>query len=179
VLVRCCVRAGHATILPGEVALSESHKSGAVRNKKAYAAKLGQLTGDAFESAVCELLQGTFLDFQDVPRNPGGDGGIDGLTHELTRAYCCYGPVLQASPTTTSAELARKIIRKFRGDVRRILEIDAPNCAHKPNTVLEGVLAVPGVKLKAIRLVSNWVDAHRIIGRLNKSFKSYNEANSR
>lgn len=135
-----------------------------------YANAIARLVGDEFEAEVCRLLQRTFSGFQRVPRKPSGDGGIDGLSHRLTRAYCCYGLDLQPSPATTAKALRQKIVKKFTADLRRILELDGPKTSHRDNTVLEGILLPPKVKLETIYLVTNWFETNQLIGDLNGAF---------
>lgn len=73
-----------------------------------YARKLGHLSGDPFEDEIVIALQQTIVGFQRVPDKPHGDGGLDGISHNFTRAYCCYGLELQPGPGTISAAIRRK-----------------------------------------------------------------------
>lgn len=61
-------------------------------NASDYEKLLGGLEGDAFQDEVSARLGSLFSDFQRIPPKPSGDGGLDGLSHGHTRAYCCYGP---------------------------------------------------------------------------------------
>ena len=69
-----------------------------------YADYLGALEGNEFQDHVCFRLGRRFTDFQPVPANPGGDGGVDGLSHGLTQGYCCYGPERAHHHTTVDGD---------------------------------------------------------------------------
>jgi hypothetical protein len=148
-----------------------------------YAKKLGALTGDAFEIEVVVALQNSFTGgCQRVPDKPNGDGGIDGLSHNGVRAYCCYGLELQPGPGTLAARLRQKIAKKFKEDLRRILELNfvRKKLAHKPNLVLPGVLGDPPVqRIENITLVVNVFEDNQLIGDLKTAFAEYLKASAK
>lgn len=142
-----------------------------------YAKKLGNMIGDAFELEVVVALQQTFTGgCQRVPHKPNGDGGIDGLSHNSTRAYCCYGLEMQPGPGTLPARLRQKIVKKFREDLRRILELDivTRKLVHKQNTVLPGILGDPPIRrIENITLIANVFEDNQLIGDLKGAFAEY------
>jgi hypothetical protein len=83
--------------------------------KVEYEHALSLLTGDAFQEEVSVRLATNILSFQYVPRKPHGDGGLDGLSHDSERAYCCYGP--EFSSFKTAKELTADIVEKFKSDL--------------------------------------------------------------
>src|SRR3984957_2388364 len=93
--------------------------------KVEYERALSRLTGDAFQEEVSVRLATAILSFQDVPRKPHGDGGLDGLSHDAERAYCCYGP--EFDNFKTAKELTSDIVEKFKGDLRKLFELAMDN----------------------------------------------------
>lgn len=142
-----------------------------------YARKLATLTGDAFETEVVVALQQSFTGgCQRVPDKPNGDGGLDGLSHNGTRAYCCYGLEMQPGPGTLAARLRKKIVDKFKADLRRLLELDfvKKKLVHCPNKVLCGVVGDPPVqRILNITLVANVFEDNQLIGDLRTAFADY------
>lgn len=131
-----------------------------------YERTLNLLTGNDFEDEVCALLQKTFIDFQPVPANPG-DGGLDGLSHQQTRAYCMYGPKAEtARRKELPKQLERDIVAKFKKDLQRLFELSGRNGKHKENAELPKILAVDK-KIEHITLITNNFDGPKIIGDLN------------
>ncbi|WP_375758676.1 hypothetical protein [Corallococcus exercitus] len=143
-----------------------------------YARRLATLEGDDFQLEVCTLLGRNFFGFQSIPDKPGGDGGLDGLSHNHTIGYCCYGPEISgagASPT----DIKNKVLAKFYSDLRRILELDFPPNAkkgtkpvHAENKKL-GSIVRPGTKITQINLCCSWFEDNTIIGLLNATFEEY------
>ena len=140
------------------------------RSADSYAKLLCALEADAFEEEVCARLSAIFADFQRIPRKPSGDGGLDGLSHGQTRAYCCYGPEKEFK--TDARRLTSDIVAKFQRDLRKLFELE-----HKTRTVLThrptpelGTIIAPGRKLQHVHLVVSWFESHRIVGPLNKAF---------
>lgn len=141
-----------------------------------YQAKVALLSGEAFEDEVVRALTATFGGFQRVPAKPQGDGGLDGLSHKRTRAYCCYGPETQPGPGTLPGALRQKIVKKFKSDLRRLLELTIKN---KTNTSIEGVLGKsPSAKITVVTLICNVFEDKRLIGDLNDAFDLYLKASS-
>ncbi|GAB5546915.1 MAG: hypothetical protein SangKO_066750 [Sandaracinaceae bacterium] len=136
------------------------------------------LTGDEFERQVCRVLGDAYLDFQTVP-SEGGDGGVDGLSHGLTRAYCCYGPD-HTGKKALDKDLRNAIVGKFREDLRRIFELTTKGrtLVHSPNPALKEALG-GAAKISAIRLVCNVFKDKALIGRLNKDFQKCLKASKR
>jgi hypothetical protein len=134
-----------------------------------YAACLGDHTGDDFQQEVCRVLRKSFDDFQTIPSDPGGDGALDGLSHDATHVYCCYGPEHQTAMNVTAADLRKKIVDKFSSDLRRLLELDKA-LSHKENDVLTDILGATGKRICAIRLILNKFSDNKLIGLLKKAF---------
>ncbi len=130
-----------------------------------YATLLASLVGDAFQTEVSARLNSVMTGVQVVPQYPQGDGGIDCLSHNGTRAYCCYGP--EPNIAKTDRGRATAIANKFIDDLRRIFELEMlqGKLVHSDNDRLPTILA-PGVKIKHITLLSNWFRSHELIGKL-------------
>lgn len=144
---------------------------------ESYAKMLGSLEKDAFETEVCARLAAFISDFQRVPRKPSGDGGMDGLSHGQTTAYCCYGPEQEPFKTNLKG-LKDDIVEKFRGDLRKLFELkhdEKSKLVKKPNVEISTILA-SGCKIKRVRCVVSWFESHRVIGPLNTSLAKYKVA---
>jgi hypothetical protein len=130
-----------------------------------YAQALAELEGDAFEAEVCARLESVILGFQQVPSAPQGDGGLDGLSHDGQHGYCCYGPERDAFKNSNQRVAA--IVAKFTDDLRRLFELTTKgkNLIHAENVALGTILA-QGQRLVQIKLIVNWFNDHRIIGRI-------------
>jgi len=87
-----------------------------------YEQSLEALSGNEFQDEVSAYLQAVIIDFQTVPASPQGDAGLDGFSHHGERAYCCYGPEHNAFKKNKEREDA--IVEKFKGDLRRLYEVD-------------------------------------------------------
>lgn len=136
------------------------------------------LDGDNFQHEVSALLARNFIGFQSVPDKPSGDGGVDGLSHQQTVGYCCYGLELSGTAGQSAATLKQKICKKFKEDLRRVFELDLDpkgNPVQVKNEKLELILA-PGKKIKQI---CNWFEDNTIIGTLNEAFEKYKAASTR
>lgn len=146
-----------------------------------FVRRLSALTGNPFQEVIVQLLLRRFPSFQSVPAKPHGDGGVDGLSHNQTRAYCCYG--LEYVPTDKKTDVRRKLCEKYRSDLRRIFEVTPskskqgstrsrkPALEHEPNTELEAIFAA-GAKLTTIHLVSNQYEDNTVLGPLNSDFQN-------
>jgi hypothetical protein len=139
-----------------------------------YARTLSQLTGDGFQDEVCTRLHSAILSFQTIPRKPHGDAGLDGLSHDGEHAYCCYGPEHDAFKKPKDRE--RAIVDKFKGDLRRLFELDFEN--RKPirieNKEIPTILREGG-KLKHIKLIVNWFESHRVVGPISTAVAQYKQ----
>jgi hypothetical protein len=148
-----------------------------------YSRKLATLTGDAFEIEVVVALQQTFTGgCQRVPDKPNGDGGLDGISHNGSRGYCCYGLEMQPGPGTLAARVRKKIVEKFKADLRRILELELvkKKLVDKPNTVLCGVLGnPPAQRIVNVTLVANVFEDNQLIGDLRTAFAEYLKASKK
>jgi hypothetical protein len=135
-----------------------------------YARSLAELEEDAFEDEVCARFASVIIGFQTIPDVPHGDGGLDGLSHSSTHGYCCYGPQYKAAKT--NQDRVDDIVRKFGDDVRRLfeLETDGKKLVQKDNVELATILP-DGERLVEIKLVVNWFDDHRIVGRIGTIVK--------
>ena len=141
----------------------------------AYAKLLGSLVGDDFQDEVCERLRRLIADFQRIPAKPSGDGGLDGLSHGQTRAYCCYGPEQDPVKLKAKGDFKEDIVEKFRGDLRKIFEVEiGPNSrvVHAENKELATIIGA-GNKIETIILIVSWFESHRVIGPINTAFTRY------
>lgn len=132
-----------------------------------YARLLAKLEGEAFETEVCNRLAGAIAGFQSIPALPNGDGGLDGLSNDWTHGYCCYGPEYKAAKS--GKDRVNDIVSKFTADLRRLFELqtEGKKLVHAENKELAEILP-PGRKLVVIKLLVNWFENNRIIGRIGK-----------
>ena len=130
-----------------------------------YARILHGLEGSEFQAEVSARMATVIVGFQSVPAKPHGDAGLDGLSHNGTRAYCCYGMEHKGHQDNRSREKA--LLRKFFSDLRRLFELDTKDGAlvHKDTPELQTILPT-GRKLLHIELVSNWFESHRVLAPL-------------
>ena len=137
-----------------------------------YARVLQGLEGQEFQSEVTARLATVIVGFQTIPATPQGDAGLDGLSHNGTHAYCCYGMAHNGFQDNSSREQA--VVKKFSGDLRRLfeLEVKARALVHKDTSELPTILA-SNQKLVHINLVSNWFGSHRVVGPLMTRFNKY------
>jgi hypothetical protein len=143
--------------------------------KVEYERALSVLTGDAFQEEVSVRLATAILSFQDVPRKPHGDGGLDGLSHDSERAYCCYGP--EFSGFKTAKELTANIVDKFKEDLCKLFELAMANRKIVQGENKEITTILPdGTTIKHITLIVNWFDSHRILGPINTAVGKYRAA---
>lgn len=137
-----------------------------------YAQSLAALTGDEFQYEVCARLQTAILGFQTIPAKPHGDAGLDGFSHNGQRGYCCYGPEHDEFKTTKQRENA--IVDKFKGDLRRVCELDFEKkklvCIESPEMA---TILPDGCKLIHISLLVNWFESHRLLNPLFSAFDDY------
>jgi hypothetical protein len=143
-----------------------------------YARHLSTLHRDAFEDEVCDRLRSVYTDFQRVPRKPSGDAGLDGLSHDQTRAYCCYGP--DFDPVKLDGKgLKEDILEKFRGDLRKLCEV-----AHQGKTKLVqkpgalGQVLGKSSQIMHVFCCVNWFEDKRILGSLISSFRTFKTAST-
>lgn len=147
-----------------------------------FARMLGALEMQDFEDQVCGFLRRSMLDFQNVPAQPHGDGGLDGLSNGQSIAYCCYGPV-QAPSKVKAKGLKADIVKKFRGDLMTLFELEAAGkgtaatsaYVHKTSAELATIIA-QGNKIRTVRLVVSVFDSHQVLGPLNTSFNDFKTA---
>ncbi len=140
-----------------------------------YERALSRLTGAAFQEEVSVRLATNILGFQDVPRKPHGDGGLDGLSHDAERAYCCYGP--EFDNFKTAKALTADIVEKFKGDLCKLFELVMDNRKVVQGRNKEIATILPdGTTLKHITLIVNWFESHRIIGPIGTALKKYRMA---
>lgn len=141
---------------------------------------LGALEKDDFEDEVCAFLRRCMPDFQNIPAQPQGDGGLDGLSHAQTVGYCCYGPVQEPSKVKAKG-LKSDIIKKFQSDLRTLCEVSPQGKSktkaliHNETAELKTIMGA-GRKLEIVRLVVSVFDTHQIVGALNTSFDEYKAA---
>ena len=140
-----------------------------------YARILHGLEGSEFQAEVSARMATVIVGFQSVPAKPRGDAGLDGLSHNGTHAYCCYGMEHKGHQDNRSREKA--LVRKFSSDLCRLFELDTKDGAlvHKDTPELPTILAA-GRKLLHIELVSNWFESHRVLGPLLTRLEAYTRA---
>lgn len=143
-----------------------------------YASSLEGLTGTDFQSEVCARLQTFIIGFQTVPAKPQGDAGLDAFSHWGERAYCCYGPELSAFKK--DKDRVNAIANKFRGDLRRLyeLEFDKKVLRHCENKEIETILP-KGKKINHIELLVNWLESHQVISPVLSAAEEYREFSQR
>ena len=140
-----------------------------------YARVLHGLEGSEFQAEVNARMATVIVGFQTIPAKPQGDGGLDGLSHNGTHAYCCYG--MEHNGFQDDRSRVEAIVRKFSGDLRRLFELEVKDQAlvHKDTPELPTILGTDQ-QLLHINLVSNWFESHRVIGRLVTRLKQYKKA---
>ena len=141
-----------------------------------YEKLLAQLEGNEFEDEVCARLQKIYVDFQSVPAKPHGDGGLDGLSHGQSRAYCCYGPEQEVHKLDNKG-LKDDIVKKFSSDLRRLFELEFQKrkLQQTTNPQLKSILGEKR-KIAHVYLVVSWFESHKVIGALNTQFNKYKTA---
>ena len=137
-----------------------------------YEHSLAALSGADFQMEVCARLQSVNLGFQSVPAKPQGDAGLDGLSHNGECGYCCYGPEHDEFRQSRAREAA--ITKKFKGDLRRLFELDFKDrkLVRSVNTEMPKILP-EGRKLRNIRLIVNWFESHRVLGPISTAVEEY------
>ena len=137
-----------------------------------YSRALAGLEGAEFQAEVNTRLATMIIGFQTIPSKPHGDAGLDGLSHNGTRGYCCYGLEHNGFKDNRSREQA--VVKKFAGDLRRVFELETRGSAlvHKATQELSTILA-PGQKLRHFELITNWFESHRVIGPLAAKLEEY------
>lgn len=121
------------------------------------------------------MLRTCFVDFQRIVGKPQGDGGLDGLSHDQEHAYCMYGPTFDPKRRKTlPKQLEKDIIKKFKGDLRKLFELKGrdEDLLFKENTEIKTILA-DGKKIQHIRLIVNNYESHQILGPLNTAKSLY------
>jgi len=141
-----------------------------------FARTLSTLVGKPFQEEVCRFLRRSVRDFQHVPAQPQGDGGIDGYSHDQTVAYFCYGP--DDTQNLTPKALAKKVIKKFRDDLRRLCEVKAKgrnNLVHASNNALPTIMGM-GKRFQTVRLIVSVLNSHEVLGPLTDAFNECRQA---
>ena len=140
-----------------------------------YSRALAALEGAEFQAEVTARLATVIIGFQTIPSKPHGDAGLDGLSHNGTRGYCCYGLEHNGFKNNRSREQA--VIKKFAGDLRRLFELETKGSTlvHKDTSELPTILA-PGQQLRHVDLITNWFESHRVIGPIAAKLNEYKKA---
>lgn len=140
---------------------------------------LGALEMQDFEDEVCALLANVLLDFQEVPAAQG-DAGFDGLSHDFTVGYCCYGPKQSAAKKKASADYKDDILEKFRKDMRRVFELEPDGSKRLKRVVNDHAEKVmpKGKRVKHLRLCVSIFSQKDIIGPLATSFDEYKQTST-
>jgi hypothetical protein len=135
-----------------------------------YEQTLASLSGDAFQTEVSVRL-GKFIDgFQTVPAYPQGDAGLDAISHYGEKAYCCYG--LEHDEFKTPKQREKAIVKKFKGDLLKLFELDGENLTFSENKELSTILP-KGKKIKHVELVCNWFNSHQVLGPILTAVQEY------
>jgi hypothetical protein len=134
-----------------------------------YARQLSRLEGNEFQEEFCARLQSVDLSAVTVPAKPSGDAGLDAISDGGRQAYCCYGPEHSAFKNDT--QRAKDIVRKFRRDLARLLEVEVKGRGSARKIVCceneELKTIVPdGIHIAHIHLVCNFHESHQVIGPL-------------
>jgi hypothetical protein len=152
-----------------------------------YERTLASLSGNDFQDEICSRLRAVIIDFQAVPAKPQGDAGLDGFSHHGERGYCCYGPEHDAFKRSDARESA--IVAKFKGDLRRLFELDLQKRKVQKEKVQKGkvekgkleirenkeiaTILPHGAKIKHIELLVNWFESHRILSPILSAVQEY------
>jgi hypothetical protein len=137
-----------------------------------YASSLAALTGNDFQDEVCARLQTCIIGFQSVPAKPHGDAGLDAFSDHGERAYCCYG--LERNEFKTNKQREDGIIDKFKGDLRRLYEVEFEKKILKVSESPEMATILPdGRRIKRIELLVNWFESHRILNPILSAAAEY------
>src|ERR1700723_1425619 len=86
-----------------------------------YVEALEGLTGKPFQEAICTRLKSVIPSFQLIP-DKGGDGGLDGYSHNGENGYCCYG--FELDPAKSEDDYVSMVVEKFQQDLRRLFELE-------------------------------------------------------
>ena len=142
-----------------------------------YAVLLEQLSGDDFQSEVAARLKAAIMSFIPVPAQPQGDGGLDGISHNGSVGYCCYG--IEHNAFKRDKQRTKAIVEKFSADLLRLFELEwkRQKFTPRPNTALETILP-KGQALEHIELIPNWFQSHEILGPLLSTFAKYKAASA-
>ena len=140
-----------------------------------YSRALAALEGAEFQKEVNARLATVIIGFQTIPSKPQGDAGLDGLSHNGTRGYCCYG--LEHNGFKNNRAREQAVVNKFAGDLRRLFELEAKGrtLVHKATPELQTILA-PRQQLRHVDLITNWFESHRVIGPLAAKLEEYKNA---
>lgn len=132
---------------------------------------LQSLNGLSFQLATESILASRFSDFQTVPRTPG-DGGLDGISHNFTAVYCCYG--LDLTSVKGKAKQRSSVVEKFKKDLNKLIEVEVKKGSGMKyeNKTLRGILGI-NAKIKVVYLLCNWFEDNTIIGTLRDHFEQY------
>ena len=142
-----------------------------------YIRALSKLEESAFERAIVSRLSVALNNFQNIPAYPQGDGGLDGQSHNGTRAYCCYG--LKYDTAKTPHQRSMQIATKFSSDLRRLYELEPKGrnrFVHKDNLALRrifGSVPVSTERISHVTLVANWFDSHTPLGIIRQNAATY------
>ena len=145
--------------------------------KDEYARNLASLEGNDFQLEVSAFLEKSIIGFQVVPAKPTGDAGLDALSHNGEKGYCCYGP--EYDQFKDARKRVAAIVKKFKSDLRWLfeLEIKGKKLVYKENLELPTILPA-GKKLKHIYLVVNWFESHRILGPIGTAIEEFRQISS-
>jgi hypothetical protein len=140
-----------------------------------YAHSLAALSGNDFQAEVCARLQTFIIGFQNVPAKPQGDAGLDAFSDHGERGYCCYG--LERDEFKSNKKREEAIIEKFKGDLRRLYEVEFKKKVLQVCEIPEMATILPdGRRIKQIELVVNWFESHRVLNPILSAAAEYENA---
>lgn len=155
---RLAIHTGHRMLLPSSIT--------------EFVRRLRILHGGEFQAAIVTLLIRNITSFQAIPTKPSGDGGLDGLARNGEEAFCCYGLESTTIQNSSTSDISKSILAKFRDDLRKLFELKPgskkESLLHKDNDGLGKILAGK-TKIRHIYLVCNWFEDHSLVGKLQKT----------
>jgi hypothetical protein len=143
----------------------------------AYIKTLSELEENAFQRAIVQRLLVALINFQSVPSYPQGDGGLDGHSHNGSRAYCCYG--LKYDAAKTPYQRTKQLVKKFSSDLRRLYELETKGKSafiHKNNDALLQIFgSLPHAKNRIchVSLIANWFESNQALGAIKQNASKY------
>ena len=143
----------------------------------AYIKTLSELEENDFQRAIVQRLLVALSNFQSIPAYPQGDGGLDGHSHNGSKAYCCYG--LKYDAAKTPNQRTKQLVKKFSSDLRRLYELETKGKTgfiHKDNETLSqifGTLPLAKDRICHVSLIANWFESNESLGPIKQNALKY------